>query len=101
MYIAVLHPQIIGQHTLDTKGLFKRIKPKRRVAEDHDVLMRKAFLCQAAPPPFQVPPRTQYAQIRKEGTGNGEICWPLKGRPQFPRDASQATTCYVSTSWSH
>src|SRR5437867_4271591 len=68
--------------------------------EDHGVFMRKAFLCQAAPPPFQVPPRTKYAKIRKEGAGNGEICWPLKEMPQFRRDVQQATVCYESTDYS-
>ena len=100
MYIGVLHPQIIGKHTLDAKGLFKRIKPKRRVAEDHGVFMRKAFLCQAAPPPFQVPSRTQYAKIRQEGADNWEIGWPLKEMPQFRRDVQQATVCYESMDYS-
>src|SRR6266849_5012887 len=99
MYIAVLHPQIIGKHTLNAEGLFKRIKPKRRVAENHGVFMRKAFLCQAAPPPFQVSPWTQDAKIRKEGAGNGEIRWPLEEMPQFRRDVKQAAVCYESTDY--
>ena len=97
MYIAILHSAIIGKHTLDAKGLLKRIKPKRRVAEEHGVFMRKAFLCQAAPPPFQVPPRPQYAKIRKERASDGKICWPLKEMPEYRRDVQQATVCYEST----
>jgi hypothetical protein len=97
--IVVIHLQIIGQHTLDAKGLFQRITSKRSVAEDQCVFMRKAFLCQAAPPPFQIPPWTQYTKIRKEGVGNGEIRWPLEEMLQFRCDVEQATVRYESTDY--
>jgi hypothetical protein len=40
----------------------------------------------------------KHAEVRKDGAGKGEICWPLGEMPQPRRDVEQSTKCYEDAS---
>jgi hypothetical protein len=80
------------------EGFLKHIKSKRCIAEGQRIFIRKAFLGQAATLPSQASSRMKDAEVRKDGAGEGEICWLLGDMPQLRHDVEQSTTGYEHAS---